>query len=109
MHEEATDKITYTLGSMIYSNEGLSETQYYVPCVALGLASFVASVFFLYRYSLITFKLPRWRRVKLIVARHYRYGKWALVTGLALWVPANLYFFILPFIISSTIILNESF
>ena len=34
MHEEATDKITYTLGSMIYSNEGLSETQYYVPCVA---------------------------------------------------------------------------
>ena len=34
-----------------------------------------------------------------VVAAHWRYGRWAVVTGIASWVPGSLYYLIVPLLV----------
>ena len=64
----------------------------------MGLGSLLVSIGCL--FWLRTRQAPTERsgglRFSDVVSEHWSYGKWAALTGLAMWVPANLYYAILP-------------
>jgi O-antigen/teichoic acid export membrane protein len=65
--------------------------------ILLGAASLIASVFV---HVLLGFRAEAWASDADIrhevLAAHIRYGRWALGTGLLLWIPSQMYYFVLP-------------
>ncbi len=65
--------------------------------VILGLASLAACGWIRLALSKVIPRAVPTRRVLFgVTAEHARYGKWALGTGLLLWIPYNIYFLVLP-------------
>jgi O-antigen/teichoic acid export membrane protein len=65
---------------------------------SMGLGSFLVSSGCLYWLKVRSEPGERSRGLgfSVVVSDHWSYGRWAALTGLAMWVPANLYYAILP-------------
>ncbi len=64
--------------------------------VAMGLAALVAGLWVFAAVQRHADGLRGPVEPTEVVARHWAYGRWTLVGGLAAWVPANVYFVLLP-------------
>jgi O-antigen/teichoic acid export membrane protein len=64
----------------------------------MGAGSLVVSASFLYRFRRRGQQSPSIPELNSahVLSGHWRYGRWAALTALASWIPANIYFTILP-------------
>jgi O-antigen/teichoic acid export membrane protein len=68
------------------------------PLAAAGAGAVAIAVIMVMR------GFPLWSRqrddfMRLIAAEHWRYGRWAVVSGVLMWIPGSLYYLIVPIMV----------
>ncbi|MCB7128699.1 MAG: polysaccharide biosynthesis C-terminal domain-containing protein [Candidatus Brocadiales bacterium] len=83
--------------ALAYAGYGTEKLSPLSAVLVMGVASLSASVVLLYRLS------PQWRKppsselsVRKVVLEHWRYGRWALASAIAMWFPLNIAYLALP-------------
>lgn len=84
----------FGLASALFKLEWLNETS---ALIVMGVASGISGQWILYRSRRHAASAPMEISQTEVRALHWEYGRWALLTALFSWAPANLLFLLLPF------------